>query len=332
MPGWVLMDNRFELIKLLSDGALHSGEVLAQCLQVSRAAVWKLVKKIGEETGLEITAVPGKGYILSRHIELLSRQRIEEALSSEAKLHLSELHIHQVIESTNSWLIEQAGKAAPSGLICLAEQQLAGKGRRGRNWVSPYGSNVYLSLLWRTSLSPSEIAGLSLAAGLGILRSLRGIDCPDVGMKWPNDVLCQGRKIAGLLLEISGESAGPSTVVIGVGINGHLGRHGLSIDQPWTDLSSIPGMKPYSRNSLAASVIKELLNVVYCYEKSGLQSFREEWCHSDLFLGREVALHSASQKIVGTHSGIDEVGGLILDIGGKHKSFYAGEVSLRTGV
>ena len=325
------MRDEFELIGALADGAFHSGEALGRVLGISRAGVWKRLQTLKRDFGLEVDAVKGRGYRLREPLDLFSREDLIAHMPESERADLGELYLHPVIDSTNSWLMQRGTQGESSGAVCIAEYQLAGKGRHGRRWVSPFGHNVYLSMLWRFDMPPMQVAGLSLAAAVGVLRALRAIGCEDAGLKWPNDVLWQNKKLAGLLLEVSGEAGGPSQVVIGVGLNTWLGEAGVSIDQPWIDLGSIPNIVPHSRSQLAARLILELRKVVREYESQGLSAFLEEWHRGDLMIGRQVEIRSASQCHRGEHLGIDDSGALRLRMEDKEQLFHAGEVSLRRG-
>lgn len=329
MPGCISMNKRDRLLSELADGRFHSGEALARRLGVTRAAVWKQVKGLGRELGLEIDSVTGRGYRLAQPIELLDPARIQACLSPAVRHRFQRMHIHSTIESTNTWLMREAAREAPSGTVCLAEHQTAGKGRHGRQWVSPFGRNIYLSLLWRFERSPVELSGLSLAAGIGVIRALRRIACHEAGLKWPNDILWRGKKLAGLLLEVAGEAAGPSHLVIGVGLNLQLDAAGSGIDQPWIDLVSIPDVRAYSRNELVAGLLENLFEIITEYEQSGLTRFIEEWDRYDLLKGSEVVVRNASRSYQGEHLGIDPSGALKLRVAGEVMTFWAGEVTLR---
>jgi BirA family biotin operon repressor/biotin-[acetyl-CoA-carboxylase] ligase len=213
------MNLRHRIIKQLADGRFHSGEELAESCGITRAAIWKHIKKIKEILGMEIFSVRGKGYRLTHPLELLDQDKILAAMSLGSQTSIRKLDIHQSIESTNALLLDQEARDMVSGHVCLAEQQTAGRGRRGRFWVSPYGCNIYFSLFWKFSMGPAQLGGLSLAAGLSVVRSLESVGVSGVGLKWPNDVYWRNRKLAGLLLEVTGEAEGPSIVVLGIGIN-----------------------------------------------------------------------------------------------------------------
>jgi BirA family transcriptional regulator, biotin operon repressor / biotin---[acetyl-CoA-carboxylase] ligase len=320
------------LITTLADGRFHSGEELGRLLGVSRAAVWKRLQQIRQRFGIEVDAVKGRGYRFREPLDLLDEAQILQNLGDEHRTNMGRLHILSSVDSTNSWLMEQGAAGELAGAACLAEQQLSGRGRRGRQWVSPFGRNIYLSLLWRFDMTPMQVAGLSLAAAVGVLRTLHTFNCRGVGLKWPNDILWQNRKLAGLLLEVSGEANGPSQVVIGVGLNTWLGSAGETIDQPWIDLNSIPNVARHTRNQLAASLIGQLLRVIRDYQAEGLAAFAADWQRHDLLLGRMVEIRSASQCHHGKHLGIDDFGALRVLVDGEVRLFHAGEVSLRAGV
>jgi BirA family biotin operon repressor/biotin-[acetyl-CoA-carboxylase] ligase len=318
-----------ELIQRLADGRFHSGEELGCLLNVTRSSVWKRLKQLKEEYQLQVDAVTGRGYRLREPLDLLDQERIVQLLRQQGSEPLPKLTLHASIDSTNSWLMKQGALGAASGSICLAERQSAGKGRHGRQWVSPFGSNIYLSMLWRFEYPPMQLAGLSLASAIAVIRLLHQLSCDQAGLKWPNDILWQGKKLAGLLLEIAGEAGGPSQVVIGVGLNTRLDSHGDAIDQPWIDLNSIPNTSWPGRNELACMLIKHLRDVVRQYQSEGMQSFLDEWHRHDLFLGKEVMIRSHSQVHTGEHLGIDLNGAIRLRCDGGEQTFHAGEVSLR---
>lgn len=326
------MTVRYQIIRHLADGRFHSGEALARSLGISRAGVWKHLKGLRELLEMDVHAVSGRGYRLARPLELLEPEKILAALPPAARSRLDALEVHASIESTNACLLERSAAGAPSGQVCLAERQTAGRGRRGRQWVSPFGSNIYLSILWRYPLAPVELSGLSLAAGLAVVHALACQGIEGIGLKWPNDILWQGRKLAGLLLEVRGESEGPSQVVLGIGLNTRLSRRQAeAIDQPWVDLASIPRGEKISRNRLAAELVDRLLEALDEFERHGLSPLLEQWRRHDLYHGKAVRLHMGNRTVEGVHYGIDETGALLLANGGGVRAYHAGEVSLRPG-
>ena len=318
-----------ELIRLLSDGRWHSGEELAGAFGVTRAAIWKRMQKLQQATGVELERVSGKGYRLNRPLELLDRQRILGRLHEPASRHLQELHLLSSTESTNSFLQAHCVPLLNGGTACLAEHQTAGRGRRGRRWVSVFGRNLCLSLMWRFDLALQDLAGLSLAAGVALARVLQGAGLRGHRLKWPNDLMLEEKKLAGILVEASGEASGPCSAIIGVGLNLELDEESaILIDQPWTELHAHLETRP-GRNELAGALLNELLEGCIRYQQEGLAPFLEEWKNWDGFLGKEVELILGDTRVRGTHAGLDPRGGLILESGGELRTFYAGEVSLR---
>jgi BirA family biotin operon repressor/biotin-[acetyl-CoA-carboxylase] ligase len=321
---------RRAVLRLLADGGLHSGAELARQLGVTRAAVWKILRAAADELGLEIQSVRGKGYMLSAPLELLESGLIEAGLSDDTRALLDTVEVLERVMSTNSRLMRLAREGAASGRVCLAECQLGGRGRSGRTWVSPFGSNIYLSVLWRCPLSPAELGGLSLACGVAAARALEAAGLGDIGLKWPNDLHWRGRKLGGLLLEVAGESQGPSHVVVGIGINLRLTeRQAAGIDQPWTDLAAALGDAVPGRNALAAQLIDALLPALAAFGEAGLAPFLADWRALDSCLGAPVEVIMGERRISGTCAGVTADGALLLDTDTGRRAFHAGEVSLR---
>lgn len=318
-----------KVISLLADGQFHSGTELAQALGVSRSAIWKHLQGL-EDLGLYHTAVTGKGYRLEKPLEFLAIPEITARLNLTARSVLAELEIHDQIDSTNRYLAERAAlRNAASGSVCLAEQQTAGKGRRGRHWVSPFGSNIYLSLLWRFQQGYAGTAGLSLAMGVAVIRALRELGVASVGLKWPNDIYSHGKKLGGILIEVSGEAEGPCHAVIGLGLNVYLPeRQATSITQAWTDLSRLAGGAFPGRNRLAAGLLNHLLDVLLEFEAKGIAGFVDEWRAYDCLNGQQARLFIGGQQLDGRVSGIDDNGLLLLELAdGGIQAFASGEVS-----
>ncbi len=185
------------------------------------------------------------------------------------------------VDSTNKYLLDLARDDQEGGTICLAERQIQGRGRRGRQWISPLGGNIYLSVLWKLPFGPAQLSGLSLAIATSVVDTLHNIGLKDVGVKWPNDIVWRERKLAGILLEIGGESAGPSFVIVGLGLNIQLNKEFAGdIDQPWVDLDSI-SKKPIERNKLVAELISAIIQTFNRFEYDGLKPFLPKWRQYD---------------------------------------------------
>ena len=323
------MSVKFTLLTILADGCFHSGEALGAALGVSRTTVWKHIRAL-RSLGIECYSVSGKGYRLAAPVELLDRLAIASAMGDSSRELLSALELHSEIGSTNRYLMERLGTLS-SGHACFAERQLAGRGRRGREWISPFARNIYLSLYWRFEMNPAALSGLGLAVGVALIRALRALGVEEVALKWPNDVLLQGRKLAGILLEMSGESSGPYHVVIGVGINVNMADDEAVIDQPWIAINQVLA-SPLSRNQIAGVVLHHLLLVIQEFQRSGLEHFMAEWQQADMYAGQSVVIHMGEDVVVGESHGIDVSGAIMVKVDGVMRRFHSGDISLRRAI
>lgn len=323
------MSKQERLLSLLSDGRFHSGAALGEALGIGRSAVWKQMRRI-EARGLEIHAVRGKGYRLATPIELLDREVVRAGLAPSRAARLRGFEIFQEIDSTNRYLADLAAQGAAAPYLCLAETQTAGRGRRGRRWLSPFGRNLYLSLLWRFEHGADDLSGLSLAAGAAVAAALDAAGVPDIGLKWPNDLFYRDAKLGGLLIELSGEASGPWCAVVGVGLNVDMRGADLSgLDQPWTDLRAALG-RPPSRNRLAAGVVDALLEAMPRFERAGFAPFRETFERFDIVCGREVDLHFGNGRVEhGRVRGVGEHGALLFESESGLRQVTSAEISLR---
>ncbi|GAD29542.1 bifunctional biotin--[acetyl-CoA-carboxylase] ligase/biotin operon repressor BirA [Photobacterium leiognathi] len=312
---------RLALIQLLADGSFHSGEKLGQALGISRAAIAKQIKVI-QGWGLDIFRVQGKGYCLASPIELLNKESIL------AKSNCAHLELIPVIDSTNQYLLDRVGQL-PSGSVCLAEYQEAGRGRRGRQWLSPFGSNLYLSIYWRLDAGMAAAMGLSLVVGVAIAETLQQLGAPDVRVKWPNDIYYKDQKLAGILVEMTGQAGDAAHLVIGMGLNVSMHiKEQAEITQAWTNLAQACDNLP-SRNQLAAQLIAHLTQTLIDYEEQGLTGFVERWNKIDNFLNRPVKLLIGERTIEGIARGIDAQGALLLETDEGVTPYIGGEISLR---
>ena len=314
------------LVKLLADGEFHAGDDLGERLGVSRAAVWKQVQKL-QQMGLDIQSVKGKGYRLAQALELLDADSIRAQMPAEARRLLNRLDIHPQVTSTNDLAMAQA-TAGGSGAVFIAEQQTAGRGRRGRTWVSPFGCNLYLSCVWEFYQGAAALEGLSLATGVAVVRALEALGVEGAGLKWPNDVLLNDAKVAGILLEMTGDPSGRCQVVLGVGVNHRMPTNAANdIDQAWTRVDDVcPGV---SRNALAAAVLSQLLLMLDKFRDVGFAAFHATWEGLDRFRGREVVIKTGAEDIPGIAAGVDRTGGLRLQTPSGELIMKGGELSLR---
>ena len=315
-----------ELLELLSDGKLHSGQELANLLGVSRTAVWKQLSKL-EALGLELESQPGRGYCLTGGLEFLNKQSINAELPSSTIEHISQFEILKIIDSTNAYLLKQDPQEKI--MVCMAECQTAGRGRRGRTWVSPFAKNIYLSLKMTLDSGLGALEGLSLAVGVAIVRSLINLGAQGVQLKWPNDVLWCGRKLGGILIEVVGDPSGRCHIVVGIGLNINADKAMLvSIEQPWVSLNEILGYRPV-RNLVAARLLNEVVALLTTYERDGFGVYRAEWEKLNAHAGLSVNLHLGSTVVAGFVRGVNATGALILSTDNGEQIFHGGEVSLR---
>ena len=322
------MEQTRRIINLLSDGLFHSGEELGALLGMSRSGAWKIIKNC-EPYGLDIESVHGRGYRIAGGLEFLNQDLILAKLSPSAREKLTHLEIHEQIVSTNSYLLEKSHSDHSSATVILAEQQTAGRGRRGRTWISPFGKNIYFSLLWTFNQGPSAVAGLSLAVGVALVRALERYGLQGLGLKWPNDLLWQHRKLAGVLIEMFVDSLGACHVVIGVGLNLSLSKTAAEpIEQPWVDIQEIIHQKP-RRNDLVALLIDELFLMLPEFEAKGLSPFILEWQALDVLNNQLVRIETPQFTKAGLAKGIDAIGGLKVKIQEQIEVFHTGEVSVK---
>jgi BirA family biotin operon repressor/biotin-[acetyl-CoA-carboxylase] ligase len=324
------MSGRAELLKLLADGALHSGEELAGALSISRAAVWKRLRQL-EPWGIALEARPGSGYRLEAPLDLLDAAEIRRQLPQSAAELLRRLEVLDAIESTNDRLLV-AGEPPPGRFdACLAEFQSAGRGRRGRRWVAPFASGLCLSVGWSYREVPAALGALSLAAGVGALRALRRFGFSDLSLKWPNDIVSADAKLGGILIDHRGEAAGPAWVVVGIGINVRLPRAAReALAASGVDAVDLAGLgTPPARSHLAAVLIAELEQALVEFGARGMAAFEDEWRGADALAGRPVRVLQGGQSLEGLARGVDGDGALLLEIDGGRQRILSGEVSVR---
>jgi BirA family biotin operon repressor/biotin-[acetyl-CoA-carboxylase] ligase len=317
-----MKDNKIPLtlISILADGEFHSGEQLGEQLGMSRAAINKHIQTL-RDWGVDVFTVPGKGYSLPDPIQLLNEELIKSQIETGA------VAVLPVIDSTNQYLLDRI-ETLQSGDACIAEYQQAGRGRRGRQWFSPFGANLYLSMFWRLEQGPAAAVGLSLVIGIVMAEVLRGLGAENVRVKWPNDLYLNDRKLAGILVELTGKTGDAAQIVIGAGIN--LAMRNVATDvinQSWINLQEA-GIN-IDRNALAIRIIKELRKALHLFEEEGLIPFLPRWKTLDNFINRQVKLIIGDREIYGISRGINEQGGLLLEQDGVIKPWVGGEISLR---
>jgi BirA family biotin operon repressor/biotin-[acetyl-CoA-carboxylase] ligase len=319
------------LLVLLADGRLRSGEWLAKELEVSRAAVWKGVERL-RGLGVEVQALPRRGYRLAHPVELLQAQRIGAELTVGRKAQLRKLELLFEVDSTNSRLLGQP--PPPPGLadVCTSELQHAGRGRRGRRWIAPFGAGLALSVAWTFSEGAGTLAALSLSVGVAISRALARAGAAGVTLKWPNDIWFEDRKMGGVLIELKAEAGGSAHVVIGLGLNvvlttaarREIEAGGVRVASVADACSEAP-----SRNLVCGAILDELLSMLSEFEREGFAAFRDAWMALDALSGRPARVVLGGVVISGTARGVDAEGALLLETGEGMQRFVSGEASLR---
>ena len=304
-----------KLLEALADGDWHSGEALAADAGITRAALAKRVDKL-RDWNLDIEAQQGLGYRLSAPWQ---RLRVQAPKGLNAR-------VLTVTDSTNTQLLNADATQDPQALF--AEFQTAGRGRRGREWVSPFGANLYFSLAWSFSAWPSQITALPLVVGLTCAEVLRGQGAKGLGVKWPNDLYAGGKKLGGILIEHRGEAGGPCRVVIGIGLNCNMSAvQAKQVGQPWTSLQQVLGT-PVGRGVLASALLTALQASLREFEREGFPAFHARWQAVDLSLNQPVRVEAAT-PYEGIARGVEPSGALIVESRGQRHSVHSGEVSLR---
>lgn len=310
------------LLKLLQDGQFHSGEALGAALGISRSAVWKQLQSLQAELSLPIHTVRGRGYRLESPLQLLDDAWIEASSAWPVTVLPS-------VDSTNAEALRRIEMAASLPFVVLAERQTSGRGRRGRSWASPFGENLYYSLVLRVEGGMRQLEGLSLTVGLALLQVIRDAGVVEAGLKWPNDVLVGDRKLAGVLLELSGDPADVCHVVIGIGLNVNmLSAASAAIGQPWTSMRAELG-RVVNRNELVVGLNRHLSHYLDVQLRHGFSALQGEWQDCHIWQGREVVLTAGSEPVIGVVLGVDHSGAVRLLVDGQERSFSGGELSMR---
>lgn len=319
-----LNDNLIAIAEVLSDGEYHDGTTIGEQLNITRAAVWKAIKKL-INYGIPIESTKGKGYAIEKPLLLLNKNRILENLNS----HSFKIDVFEELESTNDFLKNYIHEK--QARVCIAETQTNGKGRLQRQWHSPFGRNLYFSILYPLQKDISELAGLSLVTGLSLCQTLAKLYSLNdtLKIKWPNDIIVDHKKLAGILIEIQAESHGTAQAIIGIGLNVNMqSQQSSPIDQPWTSLSEITG-ESIDRNILCTKLLETLLEQLNQFDKNGLAPFIQTWKYYDALRNQRIHLKSGINEYSGMANGIGPQGHLVLERDdGVLQHFAAGDTTL----
>ncbi|GGQ36265.1 bifunctional biotin--[acetyl-CoA-carboxylase] ligase/biotin operon repressor BirA [Shewanella litoralis] len=308
-----------QILACLRHNVFVSGEAIAQTLSLSRAAINQHIDTL-KDYGVEIYSVKGKGYKLANAISLINESELVNSIDNRC-------FYFDEIKSTNAFMLEHAAEVE-SGDICVSEYQSAGRGRRGRKWFSPYGHHMYASLFWRLNRDIARTSGLSLVVGCSIVQALQDLGVEGLGVKWPNDIYLDHKKLAGILIELSHHSDTQTELVIGFGVNMSMSAaQGELIDQPWSDLSATGHMP--DKTMLLVKLHRQLKRDLVLFEQQGLEAFLQRWNDNDLFINREITLLMAPNAVTGICRGIDKQGAVLLENEQGIQAFVGGEISLR---
>lgn len=317
-----------QILAALATGEALSGSRLAAEAGLTRAAIWKQIETL-RHRGVPIESAGSAGYRLPWPIQMLDEPGIRAELPTAIVRRLGALDLYWELDSTSSEL-QRRGADASDFSIVMAETQTAGRGRRGRSWLSPPGLNLYVSCLKRFDAGFASLSGLSLATGVIVLRALHALGIAGPRLKWPNDVLAEGGKLAGILVELSGEYQGPCAAIVGIGLNLRL-TPALreQAGQPVCDLATLTHDAPPDRNRMAAALIASLVEGLEQFEREGFAAFLDDYAEHDALHGVPLRISGAAGEFDGVGAGVDARGALQVKTAGGMQRIDSADVTVR---
>lgn len=319
-------NNIYEIIALLADGKSRSGQEIGDLLNITRSAVWKIMHKL-TELGIPVERHQGKGYRFTRPVRMLTKETIWANLSPEIQKLIPSFELVDTLDSTNNYMLDQFKQGKPAGSLVICEHQTAGRGRLGRTWHSPYAANIYLALYWHFDKDTSELSGLSQVISCAVLIALKQHDVPDLCLKWPNDIYHADKKLAGVLIDMIGESHSSTDTIIGVGVNISMHPKENAIDQPWTDIHSIMDQFP-DRDQITSTIINSIYTNILEFTQNGFGNFATKWSDRDCLANKAVIATNGQQTIEGIAKGIGPQGDLLIETAEGIVPFLNGSVKL----
>jgi len=323
----VSADERILALFRARHGGVVSGEEMSADLGISRTAIWKRITSL-RQLGFVISAIPSRGYRLESVPDLLLPAELSEGLPLR-KLGTNILTFRQTT-STNDIAYRLAEEGAVEGTVVIADQQSRGKGRLGREWVSPPGVNLYCSLVLRPPILPTRATQLTFLSAVGVARAIARLTPLEPRIKWPNDVLVGGRKVAGLLNEMSAETDAVHFVILGIGVNLNMATDQLppGLRHPATSLL-LESEARVDRIAFTRQLLLELDELYMTFLAGGSESIRAEWIRWSRLAGFRVRVSSAGSEVSGTVRGIDDDGALLVEVpGSRMERILAGDVTI----
>lgn len=320
---------RAKILELLrrSPEEFVSGEEISGGLGVSRTAVWKHIQEL-KQAGYGIEAHSRRGYRLNETPDKLLPQEIRSRLTTQ--ILGQEIRYFDDVTSTNNEAKLLAANDCPEGTLVVAEAQNSGRGRLSRGWFSPWGKGIWMSVVLRPKFSPQEAPKCTLMAAVAINKAIRQVSGIDCGIKWPNDILYQGRKLVGILTEMSAEMDAINYVVLGMGINVNIGEGEFPDDIAAIATSiALASGKPIDRLELLSAILKQLEDIYQIAAAEGFKAVLDEWRTQSITLGQAVDVIGFNRKFSGIAVNIDDDGALLVKMGDSIERVLAGDVSIR---
>ncbi|MGL4791951.1 MAG: biotin--[acetyl-CoA-carboxylase] ligase [Anaerotignaceae bacterium] len=312
-----------DLLKSTND--YLSGEEIGEALGVSRASVWKYINALRKE-GYEIEAVTNRGYKINNTFQVLNEREISKSLNTWE--FGKELYVIETVDSTNNKVRELAQNGAKEGCTVIAETQTGGKGRLGRPWKSPPGNGVWISVLLKPEIAPQNVSSITLLAGLSVCKVLRALFGVNAEIKWPNDVLLNGKKLCGILTEMNAQMESVDFVIVGIGINVNNASFPKDIEDVATSIYQNIG-KEVNRIPIICELLKELEKNYAIYKQKGFSGIRAEYSNLCVTLNKEVKV-IAKDGFIGKAVEITDEGELVVEKSDKTRvTVFSGEVSIR---
>lgn len=320
---------RKQLLKLFSehDGEFLSGQMISEALGCSRTAIWKHIEELRKE-GFELEAVQRKGYRIVSKPDRISGNEIQLGLKTSMLGHY--VHYEESVSSTQKIAHKLSYDGVPEGTIVVAEEQVAGRGRLERSWFSPKYTGIWFSIILKPTIPPQQAPQLTLLAAVGVVRGIKAATGIQAEIKWPNDILINGKKIVGILTELQAEADRIHSVIIGIGINVNQQLDDFSDDlkETATSLAIIKDSK-LNRSEILQAILKEMEDLYIDYLENGFQVVKLLWESHAISIGKQITARTFNDSLTGKALGITDDGVLLLeDHSGKIHHIYSADIEI----